>query len=331
MIEDIRDTLYTVDGLDFGNKYFWQVRVSDQVNEVVNSPLFSFETMAVPQSRVLFTRKINGNNVIFAMDESGEEFQLTSSTHNSFRPRKNNASNLIAFLRTVGGQTHLFAMNPDGTQQRQITTSIPVNGFHLEQLDFSWSQNGAALVFPNFDKLYQVNVLGGGIELIYTTGGQFITEVAVSDSMEYIALITNDYQGYNGELFTINFNGEVQERILSDVSGALGGLDWSIENDYLLFVHDVSGFEHDSYRRLDSRIFVYDFGRGEIVDLSNDKPEGINDLDPRFAPNDAQILFVSTSNDGISRNDLYTISFNGTAQNNSRTLLKEDASMPDWE
>lgn len=333
LFQDIRDTTYTVEGLEFDHKYFWQVRASDEVNPEVLSSLFSFRTMGVPQSRILFTRNLGVNSVIFAINEEGKEFQLTPSNQNSFRPRKNNASNSIAFLRTVGGQTHLFLMNSDGSQQRQITSNIPVNGFDLEQVDFSWAENGASLIFPNFEKLYRINTSGGGAELLYqTSNGDFITEVAVSENDEFMALITNNSSGYDADLFTIDFEGRVQDRILTNVSGALGGLDISVRNEQLLYVHDTSGFENESYRRLDSRIFVYDFTSGQTTDFSLEKPEGTNDLDPRFSPNEAEIIFVNTSNDGISRRDLYSLRLEEIYEETERrAMLMENSAMPDWE
>ena len=120
------------------------------------------------------------------------------------------------------------------------------------------------------------------------------------------------------------------ERIVENVSGALGGLDLSLRKDFLLYTHDVSGYENDSYRRLDSRIFLYNTVTGATIDLSMGKADGTNDLDPSFSPNEAGIIFVNTSNDGISRRNVYEmeISENGS---DGRSPMIDDASMPDWE
>src|SRR5690606_3017317 len=126
-----------------------------------------------------------------------------------------------------------------------------VNGFDLNHLDFSWSNDGSFLLYPNFDKLYRTNASGGGTELIYQTpNGKFITEVAANDETGTIALVTNNADGYDADLFIINFEGEVQTRVLTDVSGAIGGLDLSVRGDLLLYTHDVSGFESSDFRRL---------------------------------------------------------------------------------
>ncbi|UZH56086.1 carboxypeptidase regulatory-like domain-containing protein [Salinimicrobium tongyeongense] len=332
---NIQDTTYTVEGLNSGYRYFWQVKVSDSVNDPVLSPLYSFRTRNVPESRILFTRLINGNNVIYSRNSEGEEFRLTSPDQNSFRPRKNNSVNKIAFLRVVNGQTHLFTMNPDGSQEKRITSNIPVNGFNLNMVDFSWADDGAALVYPNFSKLYKINSTGGGTTLIYETqNGDFITEVDVSENNETIALITNNSNGYDADLLTINFEGEIQERILNNVEGALGGIDLSLQGDKILYTYDSSGFRSDSYRRLDSELFIYDFSTRQFQNLSVEKSDGTNDLDPRFSPNEAEVIFVNTSNDDLSPKDIYTMPVNtgnSTGNEDDREMLIENAAMPDWE
>lgn len=279
----------------------------------------------------MFTRNISGNTSIFALNEEGEEFQLTSSSSNSFRPRKNIHSNKIAFLRTVGGQTHLFTMDPDGSNEKQVTSQIPVNGFNLDQLDFTWIEAGGALLYPHFDKLYKIDISGGGLEQIFqTSDGDFITEVAANAEGDLVAVLTTNSSGYGGEIFTIDLEGNIMERIVENVSGALGGLDLSLRNDFLLYTHDVSGYENDNYRKLDSRIFLYNTETGVTIDLSVGKADGTNDLDPSFSPNEAGIIFVNTSNDGISRRNVYEmeISENGS---DGRSPMIDDASMPDWE
>lgn len=329
---EITDTTYTVQGLEYNQKYFWQVTVSDGFNTPVLSPIFSFETLDYPDNnRFLFVRNINGNNVIFSSDENGEELQLTSEMVNSFRPRRNNAVNKIAFLRTVGAQTHLFTMNFDGSQQFQVTNTIPINGFNLKRIDFSWADNGAQLVYPNFSKLYKIHSNGGGNTLIYqTTDGKFITEVDVSDDNMLMALITNNADGYEATIFTVDMNGNLLTTVLSNVTGAVGGINLSANNQKLLYSRDISDFESPQYRQLNSQLFIYDFPTATATNISDDKPNGTNDLDPRFSPNESEIIFTNASNDGISPSAVYkTDTFNNTSEN--RVSLFEGSSMPDWE
>lgn len=331
---DITDTIYTVENLEYGRKYFWQVKVSDGNNDQVLSPVYSFQTLEFSDNRITYVKKINGNNVIFSRDINNVEYQLTSSSSNSFRPRKNYTTGKVAFLRTLGGQTHLFTMNPDGSQQTQVSVNIPVNGFNMEQIDFSWANDGATLVYPNFEKLYKVNASGGGTTLVYQApNGRFITEVEVSDDNTIIALLTNNAQGYNASIYTIDLSGNIIDSVIAGLPGALGGLDLSVDKKRILYTRDVSGFENPYYRRLNSRLFIYEFQTNESRDISRNKPDGTNDLDPRFSPDEAQVIFVNTSNDGFSQSNIYTTYINDsqTPDGNQRQELFQVALMPDWE
>jgi hypothetical protein len=329
---NITDTTYTVDDLNYGYKYFWQVRVSDSVNEDVLSEVNTFSTLEFPKSRIAYVKKINGNNVIFSRDLNENEYQLTSADHNSFRPRKNHRTDKIAFLRTIGSQTHLYTMNLDGSGQKQITSNIPVNGFNLDKVDFSWANDGASLVYPNFSKLYRVNATGDGTTQIYSEpNGKFITEVDVSNDNSRMALLVNDANGYNASIYLINNEGQKTSTVVSNVDGALGGLNLSVNNNMVLYARDVSGFESEDYRQLNSQLFVYNINTQEALNISDNKPDGTNDLDPRFSPNEAEVIFVNTSNDGISQNNIYTVEINPGSVDENRTLLYENAFMPDWE
>ncbi|MDT0651266.1 carboxypeptidase regulatory-like domain-containing protein, partial [Autumnicola edwardsiae] len=228
---NITDTTYTVSDLNYGYKYFWQVKVSDSVNNPVLSPVYAFQTSELSGGRYLYVKQMQNNNVIFSSNGEGNEIQLTSSNVNSFRPRRSSTTNKIAFLRSVGGRTQLFTMNADGTNQFQVTSSIPVNGYDLEKVDFSWANDGTTLVYPNFGDLYRVNVTGGGTQKIYNTpNGKFITAVDVSEDDSTIALLINDPNGYNGSIYTISPDGEFQNSVISGVDGALGGIDLSVDN-----------------------------------------------------------------------------------------------------
>ncbi len=330
--ENITDTTFTLSGLSYGVKYFWDVATSDDINSPVNSTTFAFETDTPPDNRIVFTRLIDGNSVIYSANESGAtEIALTPTSKNSFRPRRNVNTRKIAFLQSVGSQIHLFTMNEDGSQIKQVTSSIGVSGFNLEEIDFAWDDNGGKLLFPNQDKLYTINVDGSGLEELYqTVGGELISEVDKNENTGIIALKTNDSQGYSVRIFTIDESGVEQDVVLSGVMGAAGGIDFSFDGTKLLYTRDVSGSETPpNYRQLDSDLFIYTFGStNPAVNLSEDKAAGTNDLDARFSPNEASIIFVNTSNDGISVKNIQVVSITDL---DVRTTILENAAMPDWE
>jgi len=330
VFENITDTTFTVNNLLYKVKYFWQVSSNDGINDPINSSVFAFETMSPPNNRIVYTRSVNDNSVIYsANEEGGTEIMLTSDAKNSFRPRRNANTGKIAFLQSVGSQTHLFIMNEDGTQVSQVTSQVAVTGFNLGEVNFSWSDNGAKLLFPNQDKLYSVNVDGSGLSLIYqTTNGNLITEVDKNDVTNMMVLKTNNLDGYGVEIFTMDSSGVVLETIVSGVSGAAGSVNLSIDGTKLLYALDVSGFENSDYRQLDTHLFVFDFRDSSVLDISEEKPFGTNDIDARFSPNEAAVIFVNTSNDGVSQKNIQTMSI---LEISDRENLIENAFMADWE
>ena len=176
-----------------------------------------------------------------------------------------------------------------------------------------------------------INKDGSGLQEIYQTlNGNYITEIDWNNDGTKIALKTNNTIGYGVDIFTIDMSGNTVDTILTGVLGAAGGINFSVDNQLLLYTHDVSGFESSDYRQLNNHIFTFNLQTSEVIDLSDQKPPGTNDLDPRFSPNEAEIIFVNTSNDGISQKDIVKLEINAGAANN-RTILFQEATMPDWE
>lgn len=327
-VESLVDTTYVLSNLKHGVKYFWQISVNDNHNADVLTSINTFETSSYPNNRYFYIREDNGHDVIFSENYDGESLQVTDSEHNSWRPRKNQTAKLVAFLRTVNSETHLFTMNPDGTDIKQVTSTHPLIGFKQSELDYSWSAYGSRLIFPSLDKLYMINKDGSGEQLIYQTpNGSFITECDWSHDGSTIALKTNDIDGYGVAIFTIDRYGNFLTTVLDGVDGAAGGINISVDNQYLIYTLDDSGYEDPTYRQLDTNIYLYDFDTGTATNISVNKESGTNDLDPRFSPNEAQVIFVNTSNDGISEKYVYLVDLDGE----NRTSIITNAAMPDWE
>jgi len=330
---NIQDTTYNVSDLKYGYKYFWQVAVSDSINEPVLSQVYSFSITEFPDNNYYFVREIENNNVIFSSNEKGVEVRLTDLNKNSFRPRKNNSINRIAFLRIVGSSTQLFTMKPDGSDVFQVTSSIPVNSINNKRVGYSWSNDGSFLLYPNLDKLYKISATGEGKEIVYDAPqGRFIMNAMVSADNSVIVLHTTDVNGYNAEIFTIDFNGNRKKTIVSNVMGSLGGLDINVTNSLVLYTRDVSGFESNEDRELNTKIFIYNLQNDSEVSLSGGKDNGTNDTDPRFSPDEAGIIFVNSSNAINANKAIYTLRFDeNLVPTQERTILIDNAFMPDWE
>jgi Tol biopolymer transport system component len=329
LFENLEDTTLTYSELTLGTQYVWQVTATDNINDPVISGVSAFEVENAPvDNRILFVRKINDNNVIFSANDEGEEFQLTSSEVNSYRPRRNISVNKIAYLQSDGANADIFIMNRDGTEKQKVTSTIKPNGFDLNEINFDWPDDFVNIYFPRLDKLYRIQFNGGGIGEVYQTpDGSLISEVAVSDNSDMIVLKTNNLDGYDVKIYTITFAGNQTSTVLENVDGAVSGLDISVDNQRILYSYDVSGFEDPSYRRLDSRMFIYDTVAMTTTDISGDKPNGTNDLEPLFSPNEAFVMFTNTSNDGLSQKDVLTLEI---GEEMSRTVRQENAFMPDW-
>ncbi|REE80263.1 carboxypeptidase family protein [Lutibacter oceani] len=335
-IENIIDTTYVVSDLKYGIKYFWQIAATDDINEEVLSSVSSFKTKVNPENRYFYVKNSSNNNHIIYSSNFDEieampinEVQLTSEAQNSWRPRKNQAANIIAFLRTINNETHLFTMNQDGSNVKQVTSAVSVSGYNFNEIDYSWSSNGDRLIYPHYDKLYLINKDGSGLQQIYKTiDGSFITECDWSNDESIIAIKTNDITGFNVSIYTIDLAGNILDTILSDVKGAAGGLNISINNKLLLYTYDISEYENSDNRQLDTYVFLYEFETEIASIISTGKQPGTLDLDPRFSPNEAEIIFVNTSNDGISTKTIYSLKIDGSEE---RKQLFYDAIMPDWE
>ena len=312
--------------VDYGTTYFWQVTANDGINEDVNSELFTFSTANFPVNRFLLVKKISGNNVIYSGDEDSVEVAITSTTTNSWRPRVSRVANKIAFLRNVGALVHVFVMDPDGNNVRQVSSQVPVAGFNLEEIDISWSTDGAKIYYPSQDKLYSVNLDGTGTTMVYQSTGNLVTEVDANGTL--IAIKTNDLSGYNCEILLINTSGTLVDTVLTGLNGAVGGLDLSADNSRILYTRDTSGFENNSYRQLNTQAFIYNLNTMVELGVSFNKDPGTNDLDARFSPTESKIIVYNQDNDGITQGTLQVLEVDTI---DTREDIFSNALMPDWE
>ena len=115
--------------------------------------------------------------------------------------------------------------------------------------------------------------------------------------------------------------------MLQGVNGAAGGLDFSYDGTKLVYTYDLSANQNVDYRQFNSNMFIYDLTTTTATNISLTKPAGTNDLDPQFSPNEAQLIFVNTSNDGVSQRNIMTIDISDLS---IRELFLEDGKMPDW-
>jgi Tol biopolymer transport system component len=328
---DIKPESFLLDELTYGTLYFWQVIVKDGVNDPVYGPIWQFQTIAFPDNRILFVRRVNDTYQIFSGDEDGNELQLTNSQSSVWRPRFNPQKNKIAFISLDGFENHLYTMNPNGTNIQKVTETISIESFDEDYMSFCWSPNGASLVYMNYNQLYKISPDGSGLELIIEIAPNLSYTYVdwTNDPTARLIIRTSTSNQYDGDLYMLNLDGSGEEQIFSNIPGRLSAGSFSVDGNKILFTHDISGFENQDGKQLDARIQILDLNNNNYyVDFSFEKPAGTNDLDPRYSPDGANIIFTNTNNDGVSVKNIYKVKLDDITE--ERMLLFENAEMPDW-
>jgi len=131
---------------------------------------------------------------------------------------------------------------------------------------------------------------------------------------------------YNSNMFTFDEQGNFTLQFFSNLPGGTSGPAFSIDGNYALYTHDISGFEAPDGRQLDAHVFLKNLTTNALIDLSFQKEDGTNDLDARFSPDGSKIIFTNTNNDGISPRNIWIMDTDGT----DRTLLFQNAEMAEW-
>ena len=124
----------------------------------------------------------------------------------------------------------------------------------------------------------------------------------------------------------MNGNGSNMTLLVDNLPGVVECPSFSIDGSRMIFTHDFSGFASTSGRQLDAHVVSMNIDGSDSVDVSENKPNGTNDLYPRFTPNGAQILFTHTSNVTGSSKEIWIMDLNGQ----NRTKLIAQGEMADW-
>lgn len=325
----IQDTSVQVTELKYNTTYFWQVVTTNSNGNSSNSEVWSFKTASLPNLRYFFAREVDSNYDVYASDgTTSNTFRLTTSFAREWWPRLNPQRDLIAYSSNVGTDPHIFVMALEGNSKRQVTT-LPVVGYHNQGIGFTWAPDGGRILYANYDKLYTINRDGSGLTLIATApANRHFRMLDWTAQGNKIVVQTIGSNINDSELYLMNADGSGMTLLVGNLPGRVESPSFSIDGRRVMYTVDASGFETADGRQLDSRIYIRNIdGSGPVVDVSAQKPAGTNDLYPRFSPDGARVIFVNTSNDGISRNDVFTIEL---SDSRIRTKLFENATMPEW-
>ncbi|MFD3001698.1 carboxypeptidase-like regulatory domain-containing protein [Pontibacter toksunensis] len=326
--ESIADTSVVVQNLKYNTTYFWQVAVKDKTGKLTNGEVWSFTTVSLPEARYLFARSINGDYNVYSSDGTeANTFRLTSNFSREWWPVLNPQRDVIAYSSNIGIEPQIFTMNRDGSNMRQVT-SMPVAGYHNQGIGFAWSPDGGQLLYPNYNNLYRIERDGSGLTLVATApANRHFRMVDWTDRSDKIVAQTIGANINDSEVYIMNADGSNMQLLVADLPGRVESPVFAIDGNSILYTHDVAGFENLEGRQLNSHIFRKAIDGSGVVDLSRNKPEGTNDLYPKYSPDGSKIIFVNTPNDGLGTFDVYMMD---AADGKNRVKLFSNATMPDW-
>lgn len=326
LAKDHPDTSIEVSNLKYNTSYFWQVVAKDTNGAVVNGPVWSFQTRPFPDNPIVFTTNRDGNYEIYSSDIEGNVIRLTYNQVRDWNPRLNPAKTRIAYTSENSGGPQIYTMNRDGSGQVKITT-LPVTGFHNFGIGFCWSPDGGSLIYAHYEKLYRIDANGANLTLIATAPpGRHFREVEWSPAGNKIAAVTIGSNIFDGEIYIMNPDGSDFTLLVPDQPGVISSLSFSLDGTKMLYTRDISGFNDPSGVQLNARVFMINIDGTGLTDLSEEKPTGTNDLNPRFSPTGASIIFTNQPNDMSKPKDIYTMDLEGK----NRTLIITNGDMPDW-
>jgi len=325
--ENTADTSVVVTNLKYNTTYFWQVIVKNSSGKTTNGPVWNFSTQAMPLARYVFAREVNGNMDIYSSDGTETNvFRLTDTFSREWWPVISPNRDKIAYSSNMGMEPHIYTMDRDGHNKRQLTT-IPVVGYHNQGIGFAWSPDGGQLLYANYDNLYRIDRNGTGLKLIAKApANRHFRMIDWTASGDKIVVQTIGSNINDSEIYTMNSDGSNMTLLIGNLPGRVESPSFSINGSQVLYSRDLDGFENNAGRQLNSHIILRNLATGEEVDLSGNKPAGTNDIHPRFSPDGAKIIFVNEPNDDQGPSTVWMMDVNGA----NRVQLFANATTPDW-
>jgi TolB protein len=323
----LTDTTILVENLRFNTVYFWQVTASDPFVSV-NGDLLSFKTMPLPNNEFRFARKIgDGDYDIYSANSVDSiEVHMTRNTENEWQPRLSPLRDKVAYVSHDNLEPHIFTMNRDGTNQKKISRR-PITGYQNPGRGLAWTPDGENILYANYNRLSFIKH-DGTVEGVITTApaNRHFRDIDCSPDGNLIVAHTVGVNADDSEIYLMNADGSNPVVLVNNLAGIIEAPSFSIDSKKVLFTRDVSGYSSGTSRQLDADIFVIDLNTMVITNLSDGKPDGTNDTNPRYSPNGAQIVFENASNVTGSEKSLWTMSADGE---NRKEIIK-NAEMPDW-
>ena len=164
-------------------------------------------------------------------DGSGK-MRLTNNTGRDLAPTWSPDGTKIAFLSEQGGARQIYIMNPDGSNQGQLSNTA---GIYWEGNDPVWAPDGVKIVFAAGNAVYVVNTDGSGTSQI-TSNDIFVNYPYWSpDSTKIVYVARKNAETTIMAIFIINADGTNKTR-LSLLDGLVG---WSFAPAWSPFLQPI--------------------------------------------------------------------------------------------
>lgn len=337
IVSGITDTSVTVEDLRYSTSYFWQVVAIAEDGQETNGPVWSFETRAFPDHRIVFTSRRNGNYEIYSThpDSLAEEvIQLTNNNFRDISPRYDDRRERIAFISDRDNRFQIYVMNSDGSNQRRVT-SVPVAGYHNNGIGIDWAHDGGHLIYPHYERLYRIDPDGSNRQLIATApDGRHFRELSYNYNGSRIVALTMGSTIHDSEVYVMNADGSDMTFIFGNRPGIVESPSFSPDGQQVMFTYDTSDHQDVAGRQLSTNIYIVNIDGSDTLNVSQHKPDGTNDTRPRFSPDGSRIVFENSPNDGSRPRDIYITRSDGTrfetGVTHHRFKVTTNGEMPHW-
>lgn len=331
---NISDTTLTISGLDFNAKYYWQVSAVYNKAVVASSSMWPFTTLPIPTLAIFFSRSApNGIADLIATDPSlsYEDTITTNFLPTAFAPVGYKNSNQILFTSFNNNIPYVYIINRDGTGPMKLSPHPNMSSYSVGN-GYCFYNHGSSILYTYMNALYSLNTDGTNEQLIATAPtNRHFTNVDWCPETGQIVVRTVGPMPYQSEFYIMNNDGSNMTLLLGGVTGMLESPSFSPNGNYLVYTQDVSGNLNISGTSIQSHIFIKNLTNTSQPDIditasNNNIVTGTNDLTPRFAPDNRQIVFISKSNLVSGDGDIYTIDIFNLA----RAQIGSAGSFPYW-
>jgi len=326
LASDVTDTQYTVSKLIYNTNYNWEI-VSHRGDLTASSDLWSFKTRRIPDFPFVYASRIDGDYEIYLSD--GTDSTKVQLTHNSYRdwwPRFSPDRKKIAFTSDENVEPQIYTMNVDGSEKTQVTT-IGVTGYNNYGIGFCWSPDSKRFYYAHNDKLYRIDANGTDLKLIATApSGRNFKDIDVASTGDKIVALTVGQSSYDAEIYIMNIDGSNMKMLVGNEPGKLDSPSFSVDGKRVMYTYDVSEYHNAEGRQLSASIFMINADSTGMVNISQNKEKGTNDLYPRYSPDGSMIIFTNQRNDGLVSPDIYEMSLDGK----DRKKIIINGQMADW-